>query len=99
MEPREADAVSQKVFKPNPATVPMNVVLRRDAETAARVAYATGRRDAMLALAEEMGVLSGQFMAVDDMIEAITSAAKEFTEVIEQLESTEITRSRIIVPS
>ena len=99
-------STNQKTF--TAASVPMNVVLRKDAEIAARVAYATGRRDAMLSLAGEMQGLSGQFLAVDDMIEAITKAASEFNDAITRLEQghdtieqtpAEIARARIVVPS
>lgn len=85
--------------------VPMNVVLRKDAEVAARVAYATGRRDAMLSFAEELQILSGQFLAVDDVIDAVAKAASEFNDTITRLqEEREVTpaeaaRARIIVPS
>lgn len=96
----------QIVSGPVPTNVgPMNVVMRKDAETAARVAYATGRRDALTTLADEMKVLEGEFLAVSDMIDAIEKAAVEFTEVIEQLEAggpktpDERARERIIVPS
>lgn len=80
-----------------------NVVLRKDAEIAARVAYATGRRDAMLALAHELQPLQGQFLSVVDVVEAVTKAASEFNESIVRLEieqnASEAARSRIIVPS
>lgn len=102
--------MSTKVFKPKvvPATpAPMNVVLRKDAEIAARVAYATGRRDAMLSLAQELQSLSGQFLSVDDVVEAITKAASEFNDAIAHLEEghdalptpAEAARARIILPS
>lgn len=99
------------VIRPMPA--PMNVVFRKDAERAVRVAYATGRRDAMLALSLEMKALAGQFIAVDDMTEAIEKAAEEFTALIEAHERGEVppsdqtpeqtaaekARERIILPS
>lgn len=88
----------------NEAPVISNVVLRKDAENAARVAYATGRRDAMLALASELQPLQGQFLSVVDVVEAITKAASEFNESIVELEAlydaeSAKSRSRIIVPS
>src|SRR5512137_197687 len=71
---------------PMTTPVPMNVVLRKDAEVAARVAYATGRRDAMLSFAEELQILSGQFLAVDDVIDAVAKAASEFNDTITRLQ-------------
>lgn len=109
-----------RVLQPNgngeavlPAGIPapLNVVYKKDAETAARIAYATGRRDAMVTLAEEMKVLDGQFIAVTDMVEAIEHAAEEFTAVIERMQAGDTepqspeaeaaakARERIILPS
>jgi len=100
--------VSQKKNEPVIAgrpPAPMNVVLRKDAEVAARVAYATGRRDAMLSFAEELQVLSGQFLAVDDVIDAVGKAASEFNDTITRLEQereqtpAEAARARLVLPS
>lgn len=110
--------MSQKKFKPQIVNgggnigvpAPVNVVLRKDAERAAQVAYATGRRDAMLALAQELSVLEGQFIEVGDMVEAITKAAAEFDVVIAALERGEApvdaeaeasaaARARLVLPS
>jgi len=114
--------MTQKKFRPKVINgaeptmappAPMNVVLRKDAETAARVAYATGRRDAMTTLAEEMKVLTGQFIAVDDMVESIEAAAVEFDAIIQRIndgtpnegevdpeaEARDKARERLILPS
>lgn len=98
------------VALPGAVPAPVNVVLRKDAERAAQIAYATGRRDAMLALALEMKVLEGQFIAVNDMVEAIEQAAQEFTKQIEagvaepeadtpEKDAAEKARERLILPS
>jgi hypothetical protein len=105
MEALPEFVVSQKPIAKPAAPVPMNVVLRKDAEIAARVAYATGRRDAMLSFAEELQVLSGQFLAVDDVIDAVGKAASEFNDTITRLEQgteqtpAEAARARLVLPS
>lgn len=89
----------------------LNLVRRGDAEVATRVAYATGRRDAMLVLAVEMAAIAGQVIAVDDLIEAVKAAAAEFDVEVERIkkgeppaETSEETaarkaRERLVLPS
>lgn len=111
--------MAQKKFKPQivggggniGVPAPVNVVLRKDAERAAQVAYATGRRDAMVTLANEMKALDGQFIEVTDMVAAIELAAVEFGEVIAAIEAGETqqpdpeakasaeARARLVLPS
>ncbi len=109
--PRAVPGNGGVLVPPTVVPAPMNVVLRKDAERAAQIAYATGRRDAMLTLALEMKVLDGQFIAVTDMVDAIERAAEEFTKTIEAMQqgepaeaqpekdAAEQARERLILPS